>query len=214
MSVHIEAQVTNIPIQIETPRLLLRQWRAADRGPCAALNADPIVMAHFPKPLTHQESEAMADRCERLIAERGWGVWATEIRTTGEFIGFVGLHVARDDLPVSPCVEILWRLARAHWGQGLATEAARGALRIGFEVLPLTEIVSFTVPANTRSRAVMERLGMQMDAATFEHPDVPDRHVLRTHVNYRLSRDRWLSIRPGEISSMPVVGSVVFSSNP
>jgi RimJ/RimL family protein N-acetyltransferase len=181
----------NTPIEFETPRLLLRQWRAADREPFAALNADPIVMARFPAPLTREESDALADRCERLIAERGWGAWATEIKATGEFIGFVGLHVPQDDLPLSPCVEILWRLARAHWHQGFATEAARGALRIGFEELSLPEIVSFTVPANTRSRAVMERLGMQMDAATFEHPRLPVGHALRTHVSYRLSRDRW-----------------------
>lgn len=181
------------PIEFETPRLRLRQWRPVDREPFAALNADPIVMAHFPASLTRDESDALADRCERLIAQRGWGAWATEIRATGEFIGFVGLHVPQDDFPLSPCVEILWRLARAHWGQGFATEAARGALRIGFEILSLSEIVSFTVPANTRSRAVMERLGMDMDAATFEHPSLPVGHALRTHVSYRLSRERWLA---------------------
>jgi RimJ/RimL family protein N-acetyltransferase len=181
------------PIEFETTRLLLRQWRPSDREPFAALNADPVVMTHFPAPLTREESDALADRCERLIAERGWGAWATEIKATGEFIGYVGLHIPRDDLPLSPCVEIMWRLARAHWGQGFATEAARGALRIGFEVLSLPEIVSFTVPANTRSRAVMERLGMQMDAAIFEHPALPVGHALRTHVSYRLSRDRWMS---------------------
>jgi RimJ/RimL family protein N-acetyltransferase len=181
------------PIEIETTRLLLRQWRPSDRQPFAALNADPAVMTHFPAQLTREESDALADRCEHLIAERGWGAWATEIKATGEFIGYVGLHIPRDDLPLSPCVEILWRLARAHWGQGFATEAARGALRIGFEGLSLPEIVSFTVPANTRSRAVMERLGMQMDAATFEHPALPVGHALRTHVSYRLSRDRWMS---------------------
>ena len=188
----------NSPIEFETQRLLLRQWKAADRCPFVALNADPIVMTHFPAPMTREESDAMADRCERLIAERGWGAWASEIKATGEFIGFVGLHIPQDDLPVSPCVEILWRLAQAHWCQGFATEAARGALRIGFEVLRLPEIVSFTVPSNTRSRAVMERLGMQMDAATFEHPGVPNGHALRTHCNYRLSRERWLSSKSGE----------------
>jgi RimJ/RimL family protein N-acetyltransferase len=187
-------------IEFETQRLLLRQWRAADREPFAALNADPIVMAHFPAPLTREESDAVADRCERLIAERGWGAWASEIKATGEFIGIVGLNIPRDDLPVSPCVEILWRLAHAHWRQGFATEAARGALHIGFEVLRLLEIVSLTVPSNTRSRAVMERLGMQMDAATFEHPGIPDGHVLRTHCNYRLSRDKWLLSKLGENS--------------
>jgi RimJ/RimL family protein N-acetyltransferase len=190
----------NAPIEFETQRLLLRQWRAADREPLAALNADPIVMAHFPARLTREESDAMADLCERLIADRGWGAWATEIKATGQFIGFVGLHIPQDDLPVSPCVEILWRLAQAHWRNGFATEAARGALHIGFEVLRLPEIVSFTVPSNTRSRAVMHRLGMQMDAATFEHPGVPEGHVLRTHCNYRLSRDTWFSNQLGENS--------------
>ncbi len=190
----------NAPIEIETQRLLLRQWKAADRERFAALNADPIVMEHFPAPLTREESDTLADRCERLIAERRWGAWATEIKATGEFIGLVGLHIPQDDLPVSPCVEILWRLAQAHWRKGFATEAARGALHIGFEILQLPEIVSFTVPSNNRSRAVMERLGMKMDAATFEHPSLPDGHVLRTHCNYRLSRDSWLSGKAGKNS--------------
>ncbi len=177
------------PIELETQRLLLRQWRAADREPFAALNADPIVMEYFPSALTKAESDALADRCERLISERGWGAWATEIKATGEFIGMVGLNIPRADLPLSPCVEILWRLAKPYWRQGFATEAARGALRVGFEVLTLPEIVSFTVPSNTRSRRVMERLDMKMDAATFEHPGLPEGHVLRTHCSYRLSRD-------------------------
>lgn len=184
-----------VPIEFETQRLFLRQWRAADRAPFAALNADAIGMAHFPAPLTRERSDAMADHCERFIAERGWGAWAAEIRETGEFIGCVGLNIPRDELPVSPCVEILWRLARAHWRQGFATEAARGALRVAFEVLGLPEIVSFTVPSNARSRAVMERLGMQMDTGTFEHPGVPVGHTLRTHCNYRLSRELWLANR-------------------
>ncbi len=114
------------PIEFETQRLLLRQWRASDREPFAALNADPFVMAHFPAPLTRGESDAVADRCERLIADRRWGAWATEIKATGEFIGFVGLHIPPDDLPVSPCVEILWRLAHAHWRKGFASGHANG----------------------------------------------------------------------------------------
>jgi len=189
----LEIYAMNAPIEFETQRLLLRQWRAADREPLAALNADPIVMAHLGAPLTREESDAMAERCERSIANRRWGIWATEIKATGEFIGVVGLHIPREDLPISPCVEILWRLAQAQWRNGFATEAARGALHIGFEVLILPEIVSYTVPSNSRSRAVMERLGMQMDAATFTHPGVPEGHILRTLCNYRLSRDSWFS---------------------
>jgi RimJ/RimL family protein N-acetyltransferase len=188
----------SIPIEFETQRLLLRQWRASDREPFAALNADPVVMAYFPTPLTREKSDAQAGSCEALIAQRGWGAWATELKATGEFIGFIGLNIPREDLPISPCVEILWRLAHAHWRQGFATEAARGALHIGFEVLKLPEIVSFTVPSNARSRAVMERLGMRMDAATFEHPGVPAGHVLRTHCNYRLTHDEWLLSKSGE----------------
>lgn len=188
----------NAPIELETQRLLLRQWKAEDREPFAVLNADPIVMEYFPAPLTREKSDAMADHCERLIAERGWGTWATEIKATGEFIGFVGLNIPRADLPVSPCVEVLWRLAHPHWHKGFATEAARAALHVGFEVVRLQEIVSFTVPSNIRSRAVMERLGMRLDPATFEHPGVPDGHVLRTHCSYRKVRDSWIAGRSGE----------------
>ena len=167
-------------------------------GAVCALNADPVVMAYFPALLTRGESDELAQRCESLIAERGWGAWAAENKATGEFVGMVGLHIPRGDLPVSPCVEILWRLAHAHWRRGFATEAARGALQVGFEGPGLAEIVSFTVPANTRSRAVMGRLGLKMDAGTFEHPGVPVGHVLRTHCSYRLSRDAWLGGASGE----------------
>jgi ribosomal-protein-alanine N-acetyltransferase len=89
-------------------------------------------------------------------------------------------------------VEIGWRLARHAWGRGYATEAARRALQHGFEALGLEEIVSFTVPANLRSLAVMERLGMRRDpAGDFEHPRLPEGHRLRRHVLYRLSRETW-----------------------
>ena len=79
-------------IEFETDRLHLRQWQVADRDPFAALNSDPRVMEFFPSPLTRAESDAMADRCESLIHERGWGFWAAELKTNGSFIGFVGLH--------------------------------------------------------------------------------------------------------------------------
>lgn len=87
-------------------------------------------------------------------------------------------------------VEILWRLARSSWGRGYATEAAREACRIAFEELRLKEIVSFTVPANQRSRAVMERIGMTHDPRDdFDHPKLAQGHPLRRHVLYRLRRE-------------------------
>lgn len=177
------------PIEFETGRLLLRQWTRADRGPFAALNADSRVMEFFPARLTRTESDAIADRCESLIRERGWGFWAAELKASREFIGFVGLHTPSTELPFSPCVEIGWRLSFSHWGKGLASEAARGALHVGFTSLGLDEIVSFAAVRNSRSRAVMERLGM-CESGTFEHPHIPEGSPLRLHCLYRLPRAR------------------------
>ena len=172
---------------LETPRLRLRPWTAADRVPFAALNADPRVMAFFPAPLTKPQSDALADRCDALVREHGWGPWAVENKASGTFIGFVGLHVPSPLLPFAPCVEVAWRLAHAYWGQGLASEAAARALRFGFETLGLEEIVAFTTVGNHRSRAVMERLGMQA-AGTFLHPLLESESPLRPHALYRLQR--------------------------
>jgi RimJ/RimL family protein N-acetyltransferase len=181
-------------IEFETERLRLRQWKISDREPFADLNADPRVTEFFPSALDRAASDAMADRCESLIAERGWGFWAIEMKENGRFIGFAGLHIPARELPFSPCVEIGWRLTFESWGKGYATEAARGCLRIGFERLQLEEIVSFTAVGNKRSRAVMERLGMQEDAnAVFEHPKIAVGHSLRLHCLYRLSRKQWLN---------------------
>ncbi|MDQ2693984.1 MAG: GNAT family N-acetyltransferase [Pseudomonadota bacterium] len=183
-------------IEFNTPRLRLHQWRATDRGPFAALNADPRVMEFFPATLDRAASDAMADRCQALIAVRGWGFWAVEIKDGGEFIGFVGLHDVPPELPFAPCVEIGWRLAFHQWGKGFASEAARGALRVGFEVLGLAQIVSFTSVRHCRSRAVMERLGMVETPGTFGHPLLPEGSPLRPHCLYRLSREQWVRRRP------------------
>ena len=178
-------------IEIETPRLLLRQWREADRGPFAALNADPVVMEFFPSVQDRVASDAAIDAWRGQLASRGWSNWAVETRAGREFIGFVGLTIPRRALPFSPCVEVGWRLARAHWGQGYATEGARHALRAGFERFGLEEIVSFTTLANLRSRAVMERIGMHDAKSEFEHPAVPEGHRLRPHCLYRITRAQW-----------------------
>lgn len=180
------------PIEVDTSRLHLRRWREADREPFAAINADPAVMEYFPALQSRAESDASIDAWQEHFAARGWGFWAAELIDSGEFIGFVGLSVPRYALPFSPCVEIGWRLARAYWGRGLATEAARASLRVGFERLGLEEIVALTALDNRRSRAVMERIGMRNADQDFEHPAVPVGHPLRLHCLYRLSRSRWL----------------------
>ncbi len=178
-------------IELETPRLRLRQWRESDREPFAALNADPVVMEFFPALITREANDASIDAWQLQFAERGWSNWAVEAKETNSFVGFVGLSVPRRVLPFSPCVEIGWRLARAHWGRGLATEAARSALRVGFEQLALPEIVSFTTVLNLRSRAVMERIGMHNAHEDFEHPGVPVGNPQRLHCLYRMNREQW-----------------------
>jgi RimJ/RimL family protein N-acetyltransferase len=175
--------------EIATARLLLRQWRDSDLAPFAALNADPEVMQHMPRCLERSESDALVGRYRERIAERGWDLWALERRDDGGFVGALGLAVATFPAPFTPCVEIAWRLARAQWGQGLATEAAGAVLRFGFQTLALEEVLAFTVPENRRSRAVMARLGMHRDPGEdFEHPRLPPGHPLRHHVLYRLGR--------------------------
>ncbi len=170
-----------------TPRLRLRRWRLTDREPFARLNADPHVMAHFPALLDRAASDALVDRIEAHFSEHGFGPWAVEVDGGEPFVGVVGLARVRFDAHFTPAVELMWRLARASWGRGYATEAARAASRIAFEQLGLPEVVSFTVPANQRSRAVMARIGMTHDPRDdFDHPHLAVGHPLRRHVLYRL----------------------------
>jgi RimJ/RimL family protein N-acetyltransferase len=174
---------------LQTDRLRLREWRDSDLAPFAALNADPCVMGHFPRPLDGAESDAVVMRIRDHFARHGFGLWAVEVPGVAEFVGFVGLSVPSFEAHFMPCVEIGWRLAQEFWGRGYATEAARAALEFGFHNLGLTEIVSFTVPANLRSRAVMERIGMShSEADDFDHPSIPSGHPLRRHVIYRIGR--------------------------
>jgi ribosomal-protein-alanine N-acetyltransferase len=176
------------PRELRTERLRLRRWTDADRAPFAALNADPDVMEFLPKLLTRAESDDFVDRIETTFDELGFGLWAVEL-PDGTFAGYVGLWPATFEAPFNPAVEVGWRLARAAWGQGVASEAARAAVADGFARLDLDEILSFTAVANVRSRAVMERIGMVRDeAADFAHPSLPEGHALRPHLLYRLRR--------------------------
>jgi RimJ/RimL family protein N-acetyltransferase len=183
-------------IEFETERLALRQWRDADRAPFAAMNADPRVMQYFPARLDRTQSDALFDDLQNHLDYNGFGVWAVDEKATGALVGAVGLQIPAPDLPVFPCVEIAWRLAAEHWGEGFATEAARGALRVGFDQLGLPEIVAFTSIGHLRSREVMKRLGMRDTGETFEHPKVPEGHPLRKHCLYFLSRKQWQAANP------------------
>jgi RimJ/RimL family protein N-acetyltransferase len=176
--------------ELQTDRLRLRRWLPTDREPFAALNADPRVARYLGGPLSREESDALVARIETHFDQRGFGLWAVEIRGGASFAGYIGLAVPRFEAHFTPCVEIGWRLSAEHWGQGYATEGARAALAFGFESLGLEEIVSFTVPANLPSRRVMEKIGMTHDPADdFDHPFLPEEHPLRRHILYRIARE-------------------------
>jgi 3-dehydroquinate dehydratase/shikimate dehydrogenase len=179
-------------ISIRTDRLILRQWKKGDLEPFASINADPRVREYFPGLQTREESDHSVSLVSGHIEKYGWGFWAASLVETGEFIGFIGLEDVYFQANFVPAVEIGWRLAYKHWGKGYATEGALACLRYGFETLKLDEIVSFTAVENTRSRRVMEKIGMHHDSKDdFDHPKLPEGHPLRRHVLYRLDRDEW-----------------------
>lgn len=174
---------------ITTERLILRPWKDEDFAPFAGMNADPLVREFFPSVLTRKESDVSIRYLRDAYAKDGFCFSAAELIPTGEFIGFIGIGAMNFAVPgvAQPAVEIGWRLARAHWGKGLATEGARGVLRYAFETLKLPEIVAITVPANVRSRRVMEKIGMtHHPELDFDHPRLPEGHPMRRHVLYAI----------------------------
>jgi RimJ/RimL family protein N-acetyltransferase len=174
---------------LSTSRLILRPWREEDLPAFAALNADPRVVEFLPRCLERAESNALAERIAAHFRQHGCGLWAVEAPGVAPFIGFAGLAVPSFEAHFTPCLEIGWRLAFAHWGRGYATEAARRVLAHAFGPLGRAEIVSFTTRDNRRSRAVMERLAMRHDPADdFLHPALPEDHPQRPHVLYRIDR--------------------------
>jgi len=179
-------------LRLTTPRLILRRWQDEDREPFARLNADDRATQYLLHRLSRAQSDAMVARIDAHFEREGFGLWAVEAPGVARFVGAVGLVVPGFTAPFTPCVEVGWRLAPAFWGRGFAGEAALAALAFGFETVGLDEIVSFTVPANGRSRAVMQRLGMvHSPADDFDHPLVPENHPLLRHVLYRLSKKAW-----------------------
>jgi RimJ/RimL family protein N-acetyltransferase len=177
--------------ELRTDRLLLRQWRDTDLDPWAAMNADPQVREFFSATMTREQSAASLGLFRDELAERGWGWWAVEETATGRFLGFTGLDRVEEGAPVRG-IEIGWRLARSAWGHGYATEAARACAGYAFGTLDQEEIFAIAAVGNTRSHAVMRRLGMTHDPAddfedVTEPPDSPSRRV----VVFRLRREAY-----------------------
>lgn len=180
------------PLELRTPRVLLRQWKDSDSDAWAAMNADPQVRRYFPGVLNRTEAQGEADRIRAAIAQRGWGMWALEIPGVHPFAGFVGLNLPGFEAPWMPAVEVGWRLAANTWHQGYASEGARAALDFAFTQLDLPQVVAMSVPTNAPSHAVMQRIGMLRDTAgDFDHPRVPNDSPLKRHLLHRISQAQW-----------------------
>ncbi|MDJ0843293.1 GNAT family N-acetyltransferase [Crocosphaera sp.] len=173
-------------MKILTARLKLREWKEADKEPFFELNSDPRVMEFMPKLLSKEESDRLVERIQARFKEDGYSFWAVELIENETLIGLMGLSIPKFDSFFTPCVEIGWRLAYDYWGKGYATEGAKASLNYGFHELGLSEIVSFTVPQNIRSRRVMERIGMHY-VGEFNHPLLPKTHPLEKHVLYKIN---------------------------
>lgn len=177
---------TTPPFLFTTQRLGFRFWCNTDTEPFAAINSDPDVMEFFPTTLNTDESIAFIQRVQQHCAEYNYGFYAVELLESREFIGFIGFSHPRFTSFFTPCVEIGWRLAKQHWGMGLATEGARACIEYGHTVLGMRTIYSFTATTNKRSERVMKKIGMQK-VGEFDHPMLPDTSPLQRHVLYHIA---------------------------
>lgn len=170
---------------LETERLILRQWKESDYLPFIKMGLDPKVMEYFPNLLSKDESLEFINKVKEIIDKNKWGFWAIELKQSGEFIGFIGLHNQPEQFYFSPCVEIGWRLAKEYWGKGYATEGAKAALEYAFNHLNLNKVVSFTADINIPSESVMKKVGMTK-VCEFNHPKLTSGHRLQKHVLYEI----------------------------
>jgi [ribosomal protein S5]-alanine N-acetyltransferase len=179
-----------------TERLGLRRWIDSDIEPFTDMNKDAEVMKYFPKTLTDTETLAMVERIKSGFDKNNFGLFAVEVKSTNQFIGFTGFSIPTFDAFFTPCIEIGWRYKKEAWGRGFATEAADACLQYGFENLAFTKIVSFTSTVNVNSEKVMKRIGMTY-AADFEHPKIEKDNILCRHILYEIVKEKYLMHRHG-----------------
>lgn len=172
-------------VYFETERLRFRDWTREDLPPFRKMNKDPQVMRYFPSTLEDAETDAFFERIQKEFSSSGYGLYAVELKETGEFIGFIGFHEASFPAAFTPCIEIGWRLKASAFGKGYATEGARACIAYGFQELKFPEIYSFTAKINLPSERVMQKIGM-IKVGEFDHPNVQDGSILKEHVLYQM----------------------------
>lgn len=145
---------------VKTSRLILRTFTEKDVDPFHHVLGDREILRYFPNttPPSREQVEKMVSGQLKHWGEHGYGWWAVEPRTESKFIGWCGLQY----LPETEEVEVSYLLAKAYWGKGLATEAARASLQYGFEKSGLESIVGIVHPDNKASQRVLEKLGMRL----------------------------------------------------
>lgn len=173
----------------ETDRLILRPSEPRDRAAIWAQLRDPAVMRYLLPVADDAAYDAMIARFEYYQATHGYTFWVIERRGDRAAIGICGLKPGAPDTPIEGLVEIGWRLAREAWGQGYAREAAQATLAWAWANLATDRIFAITVPDNTASWGLMERIGMtRVAGGEFDHPLVPDGSPLKRHVLYAIDR--------------------------
>lgn len=178
---------------IETERLLLRTWLPKDIEPYYLINQDPKVIEYLLGPLSQEKVETFITRANTQQKERGFTLWAVELKESQHLIGFIGLNYTDWESKFTPAVEIGWRLGSQYWNKGYATEGAKAALKYGFEKMGLNEIISFTVPENVRSIQIMKKIGLKRDVhSDFSHPKLSLDHKLSKHILYRITKEEYL----------------------
>lgn len=169
---------------IQTERLGLRLWRDSDLIEFSEINADPVVMEYFPDVMKVEETAAMMDRIYKHHADHGYGLYATEILSSKEFIGFIGFAHPRFEASFTPCIEIGWRLKASSWNQGYCTEGATACLDYCRDILHKNEIYSWTSVLNKPSERIMQKIGM-VKTGEFSHPLLDKGSRLAQHVIYK-----------------------------
>lgn len=176
---------------ISTERLGLREWKGTDTYPFSLMNADHVVMQHFPSVLSYDQTCEMIERIKKHVDKNGFGLYAVERNDTKEFIGFTGFAIPTFESFFTPCIEIGWRFKKEEWSKGFAIEAASACLAFGFTELGFDKIVSFTSAINRKSENVMKRIGMEK-VGNFDHPKIDKKNVLCNHVLYEINKAGFL----------------------
>jgi len=158
----------------ETQRLLMRQFAASDLTAMTHVFGDAEVMRYGDGPQSPEWIRGWLRRCMESYARRGYGPWAAVEKVRGEVIGYCGLFYF-PDVNGRAEIEIGYRLARAHWGQGYATEAVTAVRDYAFAALEMPRLIALIDPANTTSIRVAEKAGMRYEADVmfegYSHPD-------------------------------------------